>query len=89
VGTGIAALVQSNSLRGDVDERATPGATIHAAHTATMTLALVSDILTGASIAAAGITFYAKVTSKPRSAPAAGRAEVGAGLGGVWLSATF
>jgi hypothetical protein len=89
VGTGIAAVVQSNTLRSEIDDRATPGATIHAAHATTATLALVSDILTGAAVAVAGVTFYVKVTSKPRFPVPSGRAEVRAGPGSVWLSATF
>jgi hypothetical protein len=90
VATGIAALVQSNTLRSEIDDRATAGPTIHSAHAATATLALVSDVLTGAAIAAAGVTLYVKLASKPRSAAAPpARTEVRAGLGGVWLSATF
>jgi hypothetical protein len=89
VGTGIAALVESNTLRSDIADHATPGATIHSAHSTTTTLALVSDVLTASAIVAAGITFYVKVTAKPHSGPPPVRAEVRAGLGSVSLSATF
>jgi hypothetical protein len=89
VGTGVAALVESNTLRSDIADHATPGATIHSAHDATTTLALVSDVLTASAIVAAGITFYVKVTAGSHRAPSPVRAEVRAGPGTVSLSATF
>ena len=54
-----------------------------------MTLAAVSDILTGATVVAAGVTLYWVVVSRRASASSPLRADLRAGPGSLWLSATF
>lgn len=87
VGTGIAALAESHIVSQDVEDHATPGATIQSAHQTTVTLALVSDVLTCSAIVAAVTTGYLSLASKRRAnAPAV---DVHAGPAGVRVVATF
>lgn len=81
---GIAALGESRKLTDDLN-KPTPKSDIDAAHQSTTTLALVSDIFSGAAIVAGGVTLYFALTSR-RSASTA---ELRVGPGSALVQGSF
>jgi hypothetical protein len=87
--TGVAALGESRKLTNEIDGAPTAGATIHSTHQTTVTLALVSDILTGAAVATGGVTLYLTLARTRPAAPSASHAELRVGPGSIALSGAF
>jgi len=86
--TGVLALSKSGELSSDLT---TPGATrmqIDDARSSTKSLALVSDVLLGATIAAAGTSLVLTLINRPAK-PQAGQVSVRIGVGSVGLRGTF
>ena len=87
VATGIAALAESRTLSGDVEDHPSSPDVIHSAHASTVALAAASDILTGTAAVAAGVTLYATLARHRRASPPV--VEVRAGPSSLWVSARF
>lgn len=86
--TGALALSKSHTLSSDLT---TPGATraqIDDARSSTKTMALVSDVLLGTTVAAAGVSLVLTLTRRPAE-PQAGQVSVRLGVGSVGLQGSF
>lgn len=86
--TGVLALSKSSELSSDLG---TPGATraqIDDARSATRTMALVSDVLLGTTVAAGCTSLVLTLVSRPAK-PQAGQVSVRFGVGSVGLQGTF
>jgi hypothetical protein len=80
--TGIAALDQSKKLTNEIDQQPANAGDIHATHERTVTLALVSDLLSGSAVVAGAATLYFTLIDKPRDATSA-RVVIGPGRVGL------
>jgi hypothetical protein len=89
IGTGIAALSKSHELESQVNDHPTAVETIHSTHQSAVTLALASDLLAGAAVAAAGVTLYVTYAAKKPAPAPSPRAEVRVGPLGVLVRGTF
>lgn len=86
---GLLSLSASNTLREKRDTFGVSRADLDAASGRTRTLALSTDVLTGATLIAAGVSAYLTF-SRPAAAPSAAEpVRVGVGPGGVDVSGSF
>jgi hypothetical protein len=84
--TGVVALSSSSKLSDQVDNQATASGDIASTHDTTVTMALVSDILTGLAVVAGGVSLYLTLTPPKHDAPPASARLIvgprGAGIAG-------
>ena len=86
--TGALALSKSHELSSDLSTAGATRAQIDDARSATRTMALVSDVLLGTTIAAAGTSLVLTLVNRPAK-PQAGQVSVRFGIGSVGLRGTF
>ncbi len=86
--TGALALKKSGELSSDLTTAGATRAQIDDARSATRTMALVSDVLLGATVAAAGTSLVLTLVNRPAK-PQAGQVSVRFGIGSVGLQGSF
>jgi hypothetical protein len=84
--TGIAALGQSSKLTSEINREPATAAQIDSAHEKTVTLALASDVLTGAAVVAGAATLYFALVRGHHTAQSA---RLTVGPGSVGFDGTF
>jgi tetratricopeptide (TPR) repeat protein len=85
---GALALKKSGELSSDLTTAGVTRAQIDDARSATRTMALVTDVLLGATVAAAGTSLVLTLVSRP-AGPQAGQVSARFGIGSVGLQGTF
>ena len=86
--TGVLALKKSGELSSNLTTAGATRAQIDDARSATRTMALVSDVLLGATVAAAGTSLVLTLVNRP-AGPQAGQVSVRFGIGSVGLQGSF